>query len=91
MKLYMSDLKKNNKINQAPALPFYLDFVHFILRSIGSRSGCLPEPPTLPLTPRLFHVPPPFIRLPPEVISRVYGRQAGEEGRLSCPRAAGLG
>lgn len=73
MKLCMSD--KNNKINQASALPFI--FTIFTLSSVPLAS--------VSLILWFFHVLPLFIWLPPEVISRVYGREVGEERDFHVP------
>lgn len=66
MKLCMSD--KNNKINQAPA-PLFI-FTLFTLSSVPLACRA-----AVSLILSLFHVLPFFIWLPPEVISRVYGRK----------------
>lgn len=66
MKLCMSD--KNNKINQASA--FRLIFTLFTLSSVPLACRA-----AVSLILSLFHVLPFFIWLPPEVISRVYGRE----------------
>lgn len=66
MKLCLSH--KNNKINQASALPFI--FTLFTLSSVPL--GCKAA---VSLILWLFHVLPLFIWLPPEVISRAYGRE----------------
>lgn len=82
MKLCMSD--KNNKVNQAPALPFTLPFIHLILCSSGLQSCCLSDPHSLSCFAFLYLAPSRGTKL------SVWPGSA-EGGRLSCPSALGLG